>query len=72
MKIYQTQRGLPHPLPKAGKKRSLQSEATGIKLPVKAKNTYTPPEGYADMMESPFGVRVFKYIKTWGEDATKE
>ena len=39
MKIYQTQRGLPKPLPKAGIKRSLQTEAKGIRLPT-GKNTH--------------------------------
>ena len=42
MKIYQTQRGLPKPLPKAGKKRTLYTENTGIKLPT-GENSYTPP-----------------------------
>lgn len=33
MRVYQTQRGQPKPLPKAGKRSSLQTEAKGIKLP---------------------------------------
>lgn len=40
MRVYQTQRGQPKPLPKAGKRSSLQSEANGIKLPT-GKSSHT-------------------------------